>query len=65
MLSLHRNAVPVVVCEREKAVDADVRVLIVAPVREHSREPAETLIRIAQPVPGAYLELFARSRAEG
>ncbi len=60
-----RPSAPVVVCEREKAFDADVRELIVAPVREHSRKPAETRTRIAQPVPGPYLELFARSRAEG
>ena len=39
--------------------------LIVAPVREHSRKPAETRDRIARLVCGPYLELFAGSRAEG
>ncbi len=36
-----------------------------APVREHSRKPAETRRHIGDPVKGPNLELFARSRAEG
>ncbi len=39
--------------------------LIVAPVREHSRKPAEMRARIARLVCGPYQDLFARARAEG
>jgi len=39
--------------------------LIVAPLREHSRKPAETRARIARLVCGPYLDLFAGSWAEG
>jgi len=48
-----------------KRLSGKVKELIVAPVREHSRKPAEARARIAQLVPGPYLELFARSQAEG
>jgi N6-adenosine-specific RNA methylase IME4 len=40
----------------------DVRRLIQAPRREHSRKPDETHERIEALVPGPYLELFARTR---
>ncbi len=46
-------------------MSARVEELIVAPVREHSRKPAETRRHIGDPVKGPNLELFARSRAEG
>jgi N6-adenosine-specific RNA methylase IME4 len=43
----------------------DVRELIVAPVREHSRKPDEVHERIERLVVGPYLELFARNRRPG
>lgn len=48
-----------------KRKDAGVPQLIVAPVAEHSRKPAETRKRIERLYDGPYLELFARERAEG
>ena len=39
--------------------------LIVAPVRDYLRKPAETRARIARLVQGPYLGLFARARAGG
>lgn len=44
---------------------ADVRRLIVAPRREHSRKPDQVNGEIERLVPGPYLELFARRRATG
>lgn len=44
---------------------ADVRRLIVAPRREHSRKPDLVNGEIERLVPGPYLELFARRRATG
>ncbi len=44
---------------------ADVRKLIVAPRREHSRKPDEAYVRIEALCEGPYLELFARSVRPG
>lgn len=43
----------------------DVRELITAPVREHSRKPDEVYDRIEALVPGPYLELFSRTTRSG
>jgi N6-adenosine-specific RNA methylase IME4 len=43
----------------------DVRELIVAPPREHSRKPDEQYERIERFCDGPYLELFARQRRPG
>lgn len=43
----------------------DVRRLIVAPRREHSRKPDEAAQRVMRLVQGPYLEMFARQRREG
>lgn len=44
---------------------ASVRMLVEAPIRQHSQKPDEVRQRIEQLVPGPYLELFARSTAPG
>ncbi len=43
----------------------DVRELIIAPRREHSRKPDEVYDRIERLVDGPYIELFARQRWPG
>jgi N6-adenosine-specific RNA methylase IME4 len=43
----------------------DVRDVIHAPVREHSRKPDEFYERVEQFAPGPYLNLFARERRQG
>jgi N6-adenosine-specific RNA methylase IME4 len=43
----------------------DVRRLLVAPRREHSRKPDEVYARIERLAPGPYLEMFARKRHAG
>lgn len=43
----------------------DVRQLIVAPVREHSRKPDEVYARVERLVGGPYLEMFARQQWPG
>lgn len=48
-----------------KRVATDVRKLIVAPRREHSRKPDEAHERIESLVAGPYLELFARHQRPG
>ena len=48
-----------------KRLARDVRRLVVAPRREHSRKPDEVYEHIERLVPGPYLELFARSRRDG
>ncbi|KKM78249.1 hypothetical protein LCGC14_1361910 [marine sediment metagenome] len=48
-----------------KQLAKDVPRLVVAPRREHSRKPDEVRDRIRRLLPGPYLELFARERAEG
>ena len=50
---------------KPKRVHKDVRQLIVAPRREHSRKPDEIYERIERLVDGPYLEMFARQRREG
>lgn len=44
---------------------ADVRKLVIAPRREHSRKPDEVYKRIERLSPGPYLELFARMHQPG
>ncbi len=43
----------------------DVREVILAPVREHSRKPDEAAARVERYCDGPYLELFARTRRPG
>ena len=50
---------------KPKRQAADVRQLIVAPRREHSRKPDEVHSRIERLVAGPYLELFARTPRKG
>lgn len=50
---------------RPKRVATDVRKLIVAPRREHSRKPDEQYERIERLVAGPYLEMFARQAWPG
>lgn len=48
-----------------KRSNADVRQVIQAPLREHSRKPDEIYTRIERLVAGPYLEIFARQRWPG
>ena len=50
---------------RPKRLACDVRQIIEAPRREHSRKPDETHARIERLVGGPYLELFAREPRAG
>lgn len=50
---------------KPERLNADVRRLIVAPRREHSRKPDEVRQSIEQLVPGPYLEMFARESRPG
>ena len=50
---------------KPKRIHKDVRQLIIAPRREHSRKPDEIYERIERLVDGPYLEMFARTRREG
>jgi N6-adenosine-specific RNA methylase IME4 len=50
---------------RPKRQAADVKRLVVAPRREHSRKPDEIYERIERLVDGPYLELFARASRPG
>lgn len=50
---------------KPKRLARDVRQLVVAPVREHSRKPNEVAESIERLVAGPYLELFARERRPG
>jgi len=43
-----------------KRLDRNVRELVIAHRREHSRKPEEIYDRIERLVPGPYLELFSR-----
>jgi len=43
----------------------DVHQVILAPVSEHSKKPAEQYLRIERLVDGPYLELFARNKRPG
>lgn len=48
-----------------KRIAKDVREVILAPVREHSRKPEEARERIERYCAGPYLELFARETRDG
>jgi N6-adenosine-specific RNA methylase IME4 len=48
-----------------KRLNADVRQLLMAPRREHSRKPDEIYGRIEALVDGPYLEMFARQTRAG
>lgn len=48
-----------------KRTATDVRKLLIAPRREHSRKPEEARERVERLVGGPYLELFARQSAPG
>lgn len=48
-----------------KRVAANVREVIMSPVREHSRKPDEAARRIERYCDGPYLEMFARSPRDG
>ena len=48
-----------------KRVHADVRQVLVAPRREHSRKPDEQYERVQRLVEGPYLEVFARQERTG
>lgn len=66
-LTTRKNAEYVVIgrrgnCHRNAR---DVREIIMAPVRQHSRKPDEIYSRIERYCDGPYLELFARQRREG
>lgn len=50
---------------KPKRLNADVRQMIRAPRREHSRKPDEQYDRIERLVGGPYLEMFARQRRPG
>ena len=50
---------------KPKRAAADVRKLLIAPRREHSRKPDEQYSRIERLVDGPYLELFARQAWPG
>jgi N6-adenosine-specific RNA methylase IME4 len=50
---------------KPKRIARDVRQLLVAPRREHSRKPDEVYRRIERLVPGPYLEMFARQHWDG
>jgi N6-adenosine-specific RNA methylase IME4 len=50
---------------KAKRLHADVRELIIAPVREHSRKPDEVYTRTERLVPGPYLDLFSRTTRRG
>jgi N6-adenosine-specific RNA methylase IME4 len=50
---------------RPRRLARDVRQLVVAPRREHSRKPDEVREGITRLVDGPYLELFARTTAPG
>ena len=50
---------------KPKRLNADVRQIIQAPLREHSRKPDEVYSKIERLVDGPYLELFARQQWPG
>lgn len=50
---------------RPKRLSASVRMLVEAPVRQHSRKPNEVRAGIERLVAGPYVELFARETAPG
>lgn len=62
-----KNSEPCLLARRGNArrIAKDVREIILAPVREHSRKPDEVHERIERYCEGPYLELFARQRRKG
>lgn len=66
-LTTRKNAEFVLLGRRGSArrVAKDVRELIVAPVREHSRKPDEMFARVQRYCAGPYLDLFSRQRRAG
>jgi N6-adenosine-specific RNA methylase IME4 len=50
---------------KPRRLNADVRQIICAPRREHSRKPDEIYSRVERLSEGPYLELFARNRCKG
>ena len=50
---------------KPKRLNADVRELIVSPVREHSRKPDEVYDRVERLIAGPYCELFGRTVCPG
>jgi N6-adenosine-specific RNA methylase IME4 len=48
-----------------RRLNADVRELIISPLREHSRKPDEIYPLIERLVPGPYVELFSRTTRDG
>lgn len=61
------NSEPCILATRgkPKRLNADVRMGIIEPRREHSRKPSCVYRRIERLVPGPYVELFARSKRDG
>ena len=66
-LTTRKNAEFVLLGRRGNARrnNKDVREIILAPVREHSRNPAELFSRVERYCAGPYLELFARETRVG
>jgi N6-adenosine-specific RNA methylase IME4 len=66
-LTTRKNAEFVLLGRRgnAKRVAKNVRELILAPVREHSRKPDEMFARVRQYCAGPYLELFSREQRPG
>jgi N6-adenosine-specific RNA methylase IME4 len=66
-LTTRKNAEFVLLGRRGNArrVAKNVREVILAPVREHSRKPDEMFARVERYCEGPYLELFARQRRPG
>ena len=50
---------------RPQRLTADVREVVLEPVREHSRKPTEVYRRIERFCPGPRIDLFARERRPG
>lgn len=66
-LTTRKNAEFCLLARRGNArrIAKDVREIILAPVREHSRKPDEARIRIERYCAGPYLELFSRESRPG
>lgn len=66
-LTTRKNAEFVLLGRRgnAKRIAKNVREVILAPVREHSRKPDEMFDRVQRYCAGPYLELFARTRRPG
>jgi N6-adenosine-specific RNA methylase IME4 len=66
-LTTRKNAEFVLLGRRGNArrIAKDVREVVLAPVREHSRKPDQVYARVERYCAGPYLELFARTRRPG